>query len=755
MAVITQTELINGTGFVNLGQPSVINGLVARTYMYYGKITGVENPGQILVKAGSDSVGGPRWQISSTFYYAQLITPTSGSNVLPAKASANNSVVFGEWANHAISWDGVTAVNLSGGGKTYKDGVENTGNGGSGSSPWLDGSGFDMLLFNRGDGTRALLGSHAYVAVWNRVLSDAEVAQAYADGPLSVPSGLVLCWANGQDYSVNGITPTSRSAFVAGELPPNTALGTSTPGDTTAPIITNPQRIVTGATTAEGAATTDEGNGLLYYLATQNATETAATIKAANHTVDVIMTGVQVVYLTGLTPSTTYYLHFLHRDAAGNDSNILTSASFTTDAGVAGEMALVTAGDSFNAHPVSSVIVSPESATPTVNITVRVVYSNWRQFLFKLTSALDKRPLFKINNPDNYVSTFNSAWRPWYSYDGINWLRFDTAPVNNTTSWDFQHSAAFVADNVWVSYQLAWPVSRAPWLIQQLQTLNSSLIHEIPSAPGFEYPTALTAQTNELGAAVPSQKMYGLGIWDSALSPLDGSAKRIVVITGGVHAGEHYGNWAMEGFLRFLVGGTAQAITCLRNYKFYVYPLLNPMGRYMGHYRGQRDPASLTLDPNRDYPVDNSPSLLQSSTFFRNMLATDLGVLKAAFTLDFHGTWGSSTSFYYYSDISVDANAIYVDEWHARLQAYSTGYSRMSSVLDTTVDQYVGRMHGAKHSYTPEMYESSAFAAGMNALYTIGADYAKALSDSPLSEMNLPATLTGQQIGTTIRWSWS
>ena len=82
----------------------------------------------------------------------------------------------------------------------------------------------------------------------------------------------------------------------------------------------------------------------------------------------------------------------------------------------------------------------------------------------------------------------------------------------------------------------------------------------------------------------------------------------------------------------------------------------------------------------------------------------------------------------------------------------------MSSTLDTTVDQYVGRMYEAKHSYTPEMYESSAFAAGMNALFTIGGDYVRALADSPLSEMNLPAalvTLTGQQIGTTIRWSWS
>lgn len=754
MAVITQTELIAANGYVNLGQPEVLNSLVARTYMMYMRPTGVQNPGYLFCKADNAGVGGPRIQISNTNMNVALVTPVPQSNLLPTRTTLNTSLAYNAWTHHAVTWDGVSSSYEEA--QWFIDGAP-VGESGNGSTytEYLTGTGYDFRLFNRGGLDRACYGSYAYMAIWNRELSEAEIAQAYADGPLSVPSGLVLCWANGQDYSTNAITPTARSTFAAGDMPPNTALGTSAPGDITAPILTNPQRIVTGATTAEGAATTDEGNGKLYYLATQNATETATTIKAANQTVDVIMTGVQVTELTGLTPSTTYYLHFVHRDAAGNDSNVLTTASFTTDAGVAGELALVTSGDSFNAHPVSSGILNPETTTPTVNIAVRVVYSNWRQFLFKVTTALGKRPLFKITNPSNYVSTFNSSWRPWYSYDGINWLRFDTAPVNNTTTWDFQHSAEFVGDNVWVSYQLAWPVSRAPWLIQQLQTLNSSIIHEIPSAPGFEYPTPLTAQTDELGTTVPSQKMYGFGIWDNSVAPLDGSAKRIVVITGGVHAGEHYGTWAMEGFLRYLAGGTAQAITCLRNYKFYVYPLLNPMGRYMGHYRGQRDPRSLTLDPNRDYPVDNSASVLQSSTFFRNMLNTDLGSLKVAFSLDFHGTWGSSTSFYYYSDVSVDPNSIYVSQWHSRIQAYSTGYTNMYSILETTVDQYIARKHGPKHSYTPEMYESSAFAAGMNSLFTIGRDYAKALADSPLSEMNLPATLTGQQIGTTIRWSWS
>jgi len=101
--------------------------------------------------------------------------------------------------------------------------------------------------------------------------------------------------------------------------------------DTTAPILSSPTGTKTGSTTADGTVSTDEANGTLYYLASENATETAATIKAGSSQA-VTATGVQNVSFTGLTPSTLYYAHYVHDDAAINESNVQTSASFTTDA---------------------------------------------------------------------------------------------------------------------------------------------------------------------------------------------------------------------------------------------------------------------------------------------------------------------------------------------------------------------------------------------------------------------------------------
>jgi hypothetical protein len=103
-------------------------------------------------------------------------------------------------------------------------------------------------------------------------------------------------------------------------------------GDTTAPILTTPTGTKTGETTASGTVTTDEANGTLDYLVDQNATRTAAQIIAGTTNQAVSSTGVQNVSLTGLTGSTTYYLHYVHTDAASNESNVVNSSSFTTDA---------------------------------------------------------------------------------------------------------------------------------------------------------------------------------------------------------------------------------------------------------------------------------------------------------------------------------------------------------------------------------------------------------------------------------------
>lgn len=107
--------------------------------------------------------------------------------------------------------------------------------------------------------------------------------------------------------------------------------------DTTAPVLSSAAATTLSQTTASGSVSTDEGNGTLYWYVSTSATPpTAANLKAGTGAVAygnqaVSSTGAQSVSsITGLTAETTYYIHYLHRDAAGNDSAIATTSAFLT-----------------------------------------------------------------------------------------------------------------------------------------------------------------------------------------------------------------------------------------------------------------------------------------------------------------------------------------------------------------------------------------------------------------------------------------
>lgn len=143
-----------------------------------------------------------------------------------------------------------------------------------------------------------------------------------------------------QNVSVNGLLASSAYYLhflhrdAAGNDSAITSVSFSTTAggaDMTAPTLSSPTGTPTSSSTATGTVSTDEGGGTLYYVASANSSEGAATVKAGG-TQTVSATGLQTVYLTGLTSGTTRYIHFLHRDAAGNDSAVSTSPSFTMPA---------------------------------------------------------------------------------------------------------------------------------------------------------------------------------------------------------------------------------------------------------------------------------------------------------------------------------------------------------------------------------------------------------------------------------------
>lgn len=102
--------------------------------------------------------------------------------------------------------------------------------------------------------------------------------------------------------------------------------------DTTAPTLSAATAVATGPTTATGSVTTNEAGGTLFFIATTSATATAAAVKAGASQA-VSASGAQAVSFTGLQAGATLYPHYLHRDAAGNESAVVDAASFAWTSG--------------------------------------------------------------------------------------------------------------------------------------------------------------------------------------------------------------------------------------------------------------------------------------------------------------------------------------------------------------------------------------------------------------------------------------
>lgn len=149
-----------------------------------------------------------------------------------------------------------------------------------------------------------------------------------------------------------------------------------------APSLTNPTGTATGDTTADGSVDTDEDDGTLYWVVTESSTSpSVAQIQsgqnangdpaAASGNQSVSSTGTQNVSASGLDAGTQYWFHFQQQDEVGNDSTVVTSSSFTTDAV---EVVDVDAGhlevwsDLEAAGGTREAVLTPTSAQTTVNL---------------------------------------------------------------------------------------------------------------------------------------------------------------------------------------------------------------------------------------------------------------------------------------------------------------------------------------------------------------------------------------------------
>lgn len=601
MATLTSTEAGASGRYIQYDQ-AALDDLGSQTIIAYAKPTGSGGGGfgYLYGKTPTGSVGGPRFFVNHNGGSPILTfgASSTGDVGLPT-ATSTAAVTYSTWQHYTATWDGTlngTGINL------YVEGTDVRDTTTAGSTSVEADAANPVFIMNRFGLGRELVGDLAWVAVWDRVLNSTERNTAITTGPLDVPTGLVLLFANDADLSANAFSQVGRSTRVTGSTPGNTALGGSVDNTIAVPL---------GALSLTGFAPTVTASG------SQSIAVPAGTLT-----------------LTGYAPTVAAGTFTI--SAAYERSSVNTSTSSVTGTGDSAVIAIaprVQESEAYNDE------------------------SRWLEPSARIDGVAGYRPTFRFSgytDPAASNGYHGAPWqagrRPRFSYDRETWTAFDTAVTVGASTIEFRHSAAFSGNTVYITRSRQVSVEQMGAWLAALAVSYPSLI--APAASALAYTpvgvtgysgqafiaAAYSAQTDELGGTVPATPLYAAEINDTSLMPGGGAAKRLAIITAGAHAGEDHGDFVMQRFVEYTLGETTNARLLRRYFRILIYPLVNAPGRAGGGQRGSFTQGTAGADDaNRHF--HETDSALEIVDKPKTAITTDRASVAPAWSIDFHGTY--------------------------------------------------------------------------------------------------------------------
>jgi len=184
----------------------------------------------------------------------------------------------------------------------------------------------------------------------------------------------------------------------------------------------------------------------------------------------------------------------------------------------------------------------------------------------------------------------NGFWS--YSADGP-WHNWDS--VGTQTSPDrirFTKSSAFDQDTIHVAYYpvLSWGQTEA--LVETWK--ESEFVFPTISGDADLIVGTVAEDTTSFGRTCPAANLYGFMITDSAAV----GPKNKGLLVSGVHPGETPGSHGLNAAVEFLLSDDPLAVILRTYWEWYIYPNVNPQGRYGGLYRNSPD-VGVNVDWNR------------------------------------------------------------------------------------------------------------------------------------------------------------
>jgi len=139
----------------------------------------------------------------------------------------------------------------------------------------------------------------------------------------------------------------------------------------------------------------------------------------------------------------------------------------------------------------------------------------------------------------------------------------------------------------------------------------------------------------------PPHNLYAYKITD----PCTTGPKTKVVIATGNHNTETSGSWAFQGYVDFLLSSDPNADWLRQVAEFYIYPLVNPDGRYTGSGRGNPEMIAEGFGTDHNRVWNTQGQGLSTIDALTTAMQNDTGG-DVDYFFDFHSAGGSSCFFY-------------------------------------------------------------------------------------------------------------
>ena len=168
-----------------------------------------------------------------------------------------------------------------------------------------------------------------------------------------------------------------------------------------------------------------------------------------------------------------------------------------------------------------------------------------------------------------------------------------------------------------------------------------------------------------------SVKSFGKSMLGRNLPVLDISigdrkGKEIIVLLTRQHPPEVTGYYAFQSFLETILNESELSKQFLSKYHVIAFPIMNPDGVDLGHWRHNAG----GVDLNRDWSVYNQPEVKQAVKFIYNSLNKNKSNLILG--LDFHSTWYDI--FYTNKERASTTLPNFIGDWFKALETEVDGY---------------------------------------------------------------------------------